>query len=259
MTISDPSAQVYDSDVSGSIARSNGHNIFGSAVAGAIEGDLQGVDPLLLFAAIDPDTGGGVLAHHGGPTPTVALWDDRYNPALGGADPSLAGTDDQRGVERPRPAGRDPDIGAFELAQSFDEPMGRRFDALEYIASHPDLIQALGLGETAGTSHYRFFGSGEGRGITFDGLEYVASYADLIAAFGADREAGGRHFIEFGLDEGRPADDFDAEQYLANHADLQAAFGSDTEAATLHFIRYGHAEARSDDPLPRQAAADFLI
>jgi hypothetical protein len=43
------------------ITSSNGHNIFGSDVGGAIVGDLQGIAPSLLFAAIDPNTGGGQL------------------------------------------------------------------------------------------------------------------------------------------------------------------------------------------------------
>ena len=48
-------------DISSTVVASNGHNIFGSDVAGAIIGDLQGIAPSLLFAAIDPDTGGGQL------------------------------------------------------------------------------------------------------------------------------------------------------------------------------------------------------
>jgi hypothetical protein len=252
-----PAPPAEDPDVAGVIDYSNGHNLFGSAVEGAVAGDVQDADPLLVFAAVDPTTGGGLLGRNGGPTPTVALWDDRFNPALGGASTTVAGSLDQRGVVRPHFG--DADIGAFELAQSFDEPAGRPFDGLEYIASHADLIRALGPNEASGTAHYRFYGSEEGRSITFDGLEYIASYADLIAAFGADRDAGSRHFIEFGADEGRPPDEFDAEQYLANYADLREAFGSDTEAATIHYIRYGHVEGRRDEPLATQAAADFLL
>jgi hypothetical protein len=95
--------------------------------------------------------------------------------------------------------------------------------------------------------------------VPFDGLEYIASHADLIAALGPDAAAGAVHFIRYGAGEGRVQDDSDAAQYLANHADMQAAFGSDIEAATVHFIRYGHGEGRSDDPLPTQVAADLLI
>ena len=72
----------------------------------------------LLFAAIDPATGGGLLADNGGPTQTTALRDAPDNPALGGADPAASPTADQRGEVRPLPAGTTPDIGAFELDQS---------------------------------------------------------------------------------------------------------------------------------------------
>ena len=60
---------------------------------------------------------GGLLADNGGSTKTIALLDDPANPALGGAL-AIAGLDtDQRGETRPAPAGTNPDIGAFELAQ----------------------------------------------------------------------------------------------------------------------------------------------
>ena len=103
------------SDVSGAIDASNGHNIFGSDVAGNVAGDLESVAPGLLFAALDPATGGGLLADHGGPTWTIALRDALDNPALGGADPADAPASDQRGVARPQPEGTAPDVGAFEL------------------------------------------------------------------------------------------------------------------------------------------------
>ncbi|MEK0083312.1 choice-of-anchor Q domain-containing protein [Benzoatithermus flavus] len=105
-------------DIAGTIASSNGHNIFGTAVSGNVAGDREGVAASLLFAAIDPGTGGGRLAANGGPTPTVALRDAPDNPALGGADPAGSATIDQRGFIRPAPAGSDPDIGSFELRQT---------------------------------------------------------------------------------------------------------------------------------------------
>jgi Ca2+-binding RTX toxin-like protein len=105
-------------DLVGAIASSNGHNIFGSDVDGAIAGDLENIAADRLFAAIDPDTGGGMLALNGGPTPTVALRNAADNPALGGADPAGSGSTDQRGTTRPSPASSNPDIGAFELNQT---------------------------------------------------------------------------------------------------------------------------------------------
>ena len=84
-------------DIYGTITDSNGHNIFGSAVEGAVAGDLQNVSANLLFA--------GGLADHGGPTQTIALRDVPDNPALRGADPADASATDQRGEARPQPAG----------------------------------------------------------------------------------------------------------------------------------------------------------
>jgi Ca2+-binding RTX toxin-like protein len=104
-------------DVLGAITSSNGHNIFGGEVVGAAAGDLENVVPARLFAALDPDTGGGQVTLNGGPTPTVRLRDALDNPALSGTDPLDAGSLDQRGVERPLPAQSNPDIGSFELHQ----------------------------------------------------------------------------------------------------------------------------------------------
>ena len=58
------------------------------------------------------------------------------------------------------------------------------FDALAYIASWPDLIQASGLNPQSGFDHYVDSGFAEGRSISFDAFEYIASNGDLIAAFG---------------------------------------------------------------------------
>ena len=108
----------FASDVSGTIAASNGHNIFGSDVDGAIPGDLENVAPSLLFATTGGYAGGGLPASNGGPTRTVALRNALDNPALSGADRLDAGLTDQRGVARPQPEGANPDIGAFELAET---------------------------------------------------------------------------------------------------------------------------------------------
>ena len=135
---------------------------------------------------------------------------------------------------------------------SLADPTGSvpdNFDALEYIASYPDLISAFGANPDAGLAHYLQYGRYEGRAITFDGLQYIASYDDLIRAFGPNRDAGAAHFITSGAAEGRVQDDFNDTQYLINYPDLQAAFGSEIEAATIHYIKYGYFENRTDDPL----------
>src|SRR3712207_1527116 len=92
------------SEIGGTLAFSNGHNVFGSVVWGIAPGDHQLVPADCLFAAIDPDTSGGRLGLNGGVIPTVALRDAPDNPALGGAARPLEGTSDARGVARPAPA-----------------------------------------------------------------------------------------------------------------------------------------------------------
>ena len=67
--------------------------------------------------------------------------------------------------------------------------------ALEYVASHPDLISALGADARGGQLHFERMGSIEQRAITFDSIDYIASYTDLVSAFGADGQAGAAHFI----------------------------------------------------------------
>ena len=66
---------LYADDLLGRVVRSNGHNIFGSDVDGAIAGDREDVAGSRLFAATDPTTNGGILALNGGPTETAALRD----------------------------------------------------------------------------------------------------------------------------------------------------------------------------------------
>ena len=84
----------------------------------------------------------------------------------------------------------------------------------------------------------------------FDGLEYIASYPDLIRALGADAAAGTRHYQLYGQAEGRVPASFDARQYLANYADLRAAFGTNLTAARSHYITYGYREGRTDKAPP---------
>ncbi|WIY24787.1 choice-of-anchor Q domain-containing protein [Parasedimentitalea psychrophila] len=72
---------------------------------------IGGLDPADVFVAIDPVTGGGLLADNGGPTETVAIL--AGGPAAGAANPATATPADQRGV--PRDVA--PDLGAFEAQQ----------------------------------------------------------------------------------------------------------------------------------------------
>jgi Cadherin domain len=78
----------------------------------------------------------------------------------------------------------------------------------------------------------------------FDGLQYIASNPDLIDALGANALAGEQHYLAFGEEEDRETDTFDVEQYLENFPDLQEAFGDDADAATVHYIQFGFEERR---------------
>ena len=117
------------------------------------------------------------------------------------------------------------------------------FDGLEYIASYRDLSAAFHTNAYAGASHYIRAGHHEGRAVTFDGLEYIASYGDLIGAFGANQDAGSTHYIGSGYGEGRRAM-FDGLEYIASYGDLIGVFGPNQDAGSSHFIRSGFVEGR---------------
>ena len=98
----------------GAIAVSNGHNIFGSDVAGSIAGDQQNIAASTIFAAIDPATGGGQVNADG----IVPLRASAGNLALSAADLFAAMPTDQLGHARPQPAGSLPDLGAAESSHA---------------------------------------------------------------------------------------------------------------------------------------------
>ena len=97
-------------EISGTITRSNGHNVFGSDVTGDAAGDLENVAASTLFASVDPDTGGGRVNAAG----VVPLRADAANPAISAADRLLAPSTDQLGNPRPAPGESSADIGAAE-------------------------------------------------------------------------------------------------------------------------------------------------
>jgi Ca2+-binding RTX toxin-like protein len=115
-----------DADIIGTIPVSNGHNIFGSDVSGAVIGDFQGIAPGLLFASLDPATGGGQVNAAG----IVPLRNSVTNPALSGGDPLAALPTDQLGTARPLPAGSLPDVGAAERNQPLSTTASANNDVL---------------------------------------------------------------------------------------------------------------------------------
>lgn len=88
--------------------------------------------------------------------------------------------------------------------------------------------------------------SSVGAQAAIDGLQYIASYPDLIRALGANAAAGQQHYLQFGQAEGRSPDSFNETQYVANYRDLRAAFGTNGNAATIHYIQNGFREGRTD-------------
>jgi hypothetical protein len=133
---------------------------------------------------------------------------------------------------------------AGSLDYAWQQHGGTPLRALEYIASHRDLIGAFGANAAAGRRHFEWHGSVEERPITFDALDYVASYSDLVVAFGRDAFAGATHFIQRGVAEGRSIS-FDGLAYLASYDDLGSAFGANRSAASIHYIGHGHTEGRA--------------
>ncbi|MGV2974287.1 RHS repeat domain-containing protein [Roseibium alexandrii] len=122
------------------------------------------------------------------------------------------------------------------------------FPALQYIASHNDLISSLGANATAGTEHYVSLGKAEGRTITFNSLAYLASHPDLVSSYGEDREAAARHYIQSGRNEGRQIT-FSMEYYLRNYDDMRSTYGRNIKGLAEHYIRFGRAEGRVADGL----------
>jgi hypothetical protein len=120
--------------------------------------------------------------------------------------------------------------------------------ALQYGASHPDLLAVFGFNADALWQHYLTYGQAEGRQLDlFDEVSYLASHDDLLNAFGSDAQAALNHYISNGYAEGRAKNRFRGSQYLASHKDLITAFGYDPATAAQHFVQMGYAEGRSRD------------
>ena len=137
------------------------------------------------------------------------------------------------------------------------------FEALNYIASHGDLINAFGTNITSAKSHYTNYGKSEGRSLdSFSASDYLEKYSDLKNAYGDDQTSALKHYIQYGFSEGRTdtvtdsssssggsssLSDFEALNYIASHGDLINAFGTNIEAGKSHYINFGKAEGRPLD------------
>ena len=134
----------------------------------------------------------------------------------------------------------DPTSGSGDLSNLTD------FQALNYIASYGDLINAFGTDIEAAKSHYINYGKSEGRTLdNFDEWGYLASNNDLMKAFGSNTTEAIKHYISYGMSEGRSTNLFNASSYLNNYGDLKNAFGDNEELATKHYVEYGFNEGRT--------------
>ena len=132
-------------------------------------------------------------------------------------------------------------------------------DALEYIASHDDLIQAFGADAQAGRAHFNAQGFEAGRETSFSAGRYAASERDLFEDLDGDLEALAADYIAGQArrlqttptgspSASAPADgwsDLDALEYIASHDDLIQALGADAQAGRAHFNAQGSEAGRA--------------
>jgi len=166
--------------------------------------------------------------------------DSGFNPAWDSGDSVMSYNGDGNGTLSTL------DINALHSIWGVEDDNGAENTINDYIASNPDLIEAIGNNPDEALSHYYNFGIAEGRTFdSFDEFGYLASNSDLISAYGSDAEAATNHFIEFGVYEGRSDDLFNAQAYGSANPDVYQAFGGDSDLMTRHYIENGIAEGRS--------------
>lgn len=130
-------------------------------------------------------------------------------------------------------------------AQEFD--IDDRLNALEYIASYPELMNAFGTDWQSGANHYIQNGVNEGRESTFNACDYIASYPELINTFGNDPIAGVTHYIQTGRFENRRVT-FSGYRYMAANPDVMVAYKGNSNGACSHYIQFGRLDAHRKLP-----------
>ena len=219
------SAVAGNPDIVGTITSSDGHNVFGTAPAGTVSGDVVNVPAARLFA--------GGLDDYGGPTLTVALLDQANNPALfhGAGGPG----NDQRDDPRPGTAGAQPDAGAFELQKSSPVALGSvRADSLVGSAAD-EVLRGLGGAD-------RLHGRGGG-----DRLEGGGGADRIVGGLGGDVLVGGHGadaFVFRAAGHSRPDDrdlivDFSRRQGDVIDLRALAAGHRESDGHALDFIGRG--------------------
>jgi hypothetical protein len=126
-----------------------------------------------------------------------------------------------------------------------------RVDALNYLASNPDLIQAVGTDPQNAISHYNAYGHSEGRRITFNSINYLAANPDVAAWANGDVSKAAEHYVNYGQREGRQTT-FNSISYLAANPDVAAWANGDLSKAAEHYVMYGRTEGRATALGPAQ-------
>lgn len=119
-------------------------------------------------------------------------------------------------------------------------PCASRVNALRYICTYPDLIDAFGADAAAARHHYEASGRLEDREIRFDPLRYVATHQDLHSLW-PDIAAICEHYIKHGHAEGRSSF-FEPYVYFASNPELIASIEAKPYHMTDQFIRHGFAQ-----------------
>ena len=123
----------------------------------------------------------------------------------------------------------------IDITEQYGTPARTRLtdlEALNYLASNPDLIKVFGTDLEKAKDHYKQYGIAEGRVLNFDAKQYLAEHKDLRDAFGIDEAKAMEHYIEFGYKEGRD-DPRTSTSYSPSLADI-----SDAEQGYYQY-RYG--------------------
>ncbi|NJM33642.1 MAG: hypothetical protein HC850_01865 [Rhodomicrobium sp.] len=100
------------------------------------------------------------------------------------------------------PGGGGAIYGAFDFSKMPMSPE-TQLQALQYIASNPDLIAAFGADAGRGYQHLITNGAQENRQISFDPVAYMEANPDVKQAVGGDLAAATTHYITNGHNENR--------------------------------------------------------
>ncbi|MBK4730900.1 alkaline phosphatase D family protein [Oxynema sp. CENA135] len=122
------------------------------------------------------------------------------------------------------------------------------FDERYYLATNPDVANAVSNGTIAPLQHFITFGQFERRdpSAIFDTDYYLSQYLDVADAVRQGSLAAVEHYLNFGQREGRdPGLLYDQSFYLSNNPDVAAAVAADRLTGIEHFLNFGEGEDRT--------------